>query len=549
MILQSAFYAKKKVMVVDDCEPIRSAIKGMLQKIGFVNIQSANNGNQALQKAQEVRWDFILVDFNLGDGKDGYQLFEELKFKNYLAPHCCFFIISAENRRPHVHGLVELQPDDFLLKPFTYQGIEKRFARALAKKKVLSNVYQAIGNENTQLAITECNEIIKKTPKNALVALRVKAELLIGIKEYKKALKIYESVLEKRSVTWALMGKAIATVKLEEFFTAEAQLFELLDRPETRLEAYDWLGRLNIARNDTVTAFEMFIEAGKISPRNISRQRAIANLAIANNEVDEAVRAYSRILNNSRYSVFDTPENYLNFARCILDLCNDSNKLEVAKQIAKCTDLLKDIDKRFYAEAVQAQEHVIKARVHVIKGNMTDARQLLEESEKHDSPFDSADDRLDKAKAYFATGNLSRSDEIMESLQSVADKDDLISATLQVLIDKEKDSHEELRERIRVLNSEGLKMYQAGQYPQSVELFVEAYGYMPNNASLALNLVQAITKVGTFLTQGHSPKEMKSMCTTCVSVIEQSDLSENNMRRYHSLKPELMLLLSSKDVA
>ncbi|KMT64177.1 tetratricopeptide repeat-containing response regulator [Catenovulum maritimum] len=549
MMFRSSFYAKKKVMVVDDCEPIRSAVKGMLQKIGFVTIASANNGTQALQKATDMRFDFILADFNLGDGKDGYQLFEELKHKKLLASHCCFFIISAENRRPHVHGLVELQPDDFLLKPFTYKGLEKRFARSLAKKVALGKVYEAINENLPAEAIQACNDVIKNETQNALLALRMKGELLLSEKQPEKALKLYNNVLQKREYSWALLGKAISTFKLGEHFESEGLFFELLDRDDTRLEAYDWLGRLNMARQDTVTAFEMLMEAGKISPRNLFRQRAIANLAIANNETEEAVRAYSRILKSSRYSVFDTPENYLNFARCLLDLSNEGNKLEIAKQISKCTELLQDIDRRFYSDAVKAQELVIKARVQVLKGNVDEARNNLEESEKHDSPYDTADDRLDKAKAYFSTGNLSRSEEIMESLEGIADKDDLISSTLTVLINKEKESHEVLKERIRELNNEGLAMYQSAKYTRSVECFVEAYQYMPSNASLALNLVQAITKVGTFLTQGRSPKEMKDMCSNCVSVIEQSDLTENNMRRYLSLKPELMALLNAKDVA
>lgn len=549
MVMRISFYAKKKVMIVDDCEPIRSAVKGMLQKIGFVHITSAANGNQALQIATDTRFDFILADFNLGEGKDGYQLFEELKHKKLLAPHTCFFMISAENRRPYVHGLVELQPDDFLLKPFTYKGLEMRFSRALAKKVALSKVYQGINEGDNDKAISECNTIIKDEPQNALIALRLKGELLVKQGKANRALKLYNNVLKKREASWALLGKAIATLKEGDLVDAESQLFELLDRDDTRLEAYDWLGRLNITREDTVTAFEMLMEAGKISPRNLFRQRAIANLAIANGETEEAVRAYSRILKDSRFSVFDTPENYLNFARCLLDLSNDSNKLEIAKQITKCTELLKDIDKRFYSEAVRAQELVIKARVQVLKGNMEDARNNLEESEKHDSPYDTVDDRLDKAKAYFSTGNLSRSDEIMETLSEVAGQDDLISTTLQVLINKEKASHEELRERIRSLNNEGLALYQKAMYPQSVECFVEAYQYMPSNPSLALNLVQAITKVGTFLTQGQNPKEMKAMCQNCVNIIEQSDLSENNMRRYHAIKDELMALLSAKDIA
>ena len=125
MIFPPKFYSDKKVLIVDDCEPIRSAVKAMLQKIGFNKINSANNGLIAVSKCEDSVYDFLLVDFNLGEGKDGYQLFEELKYKDLLSPQCCFIMMSAESRRQIVHGMIELQPDDYLLKPFTYKGLGK----------------------------------------------------------------------------------------------------------------------------------------------------------------------------------------------------------------------------------------------------------------------------------------------------------------------------------------------------------------------------------------------------------------------------------------
>ena len=51
----------------------------MAQQIGFESIHLARDANEAIAKAHELPFDFILCDFNLGEGKDGYQLFEELK--------------------------------------------------------------------------------------------------------------------------------------------------------------------------------------------------------------------------------------------------------------------------------------------------------------------------------------------------------------------------------------------------------------------------------------------------------------------------------------
>ncbi len=538
MIFPSKFYSDKSVLVVDDCEPIRSAVKAMLQKIGFNQISSANNGLSAVQKCENSVFDFILVDFNLGEGKDGYQLFEELKYKDLLSPNCCFIMMSAESRRQIVHGIIELQPDDYLLKPFTYKGLEKRCGRTYQKKSALSQVYEAIFEDDPDKAIEACEQASRKTPEYAGIALRLKGELLIKTKQYEDAQKMYQAILTTRELPWAVLGNSITRIKLGDWQDAESTLKTLAELDETKVEALDWLGRLYIEREQIKDAQKQLAAAARVSPRNIHRQRALANLAIINGEVDEAVRAFAKIISASRFSVYDTPENYLNFARCLVDLCKGSNKLDAAKQIGKALEVLSSVSKRFYSEVYKPQELVIQARINASKGNMEAAREQLSECEKIPVKELTADQCLDRAKAYFSTGNLSKSDEYMTQLDELTDNDDLVSSTIKVLVSKEQEDHEQLREKIRILNNEGLAAYQNGVYGKATENFKEAFVAMPSNASLALNLVQSLVKTGA------SDGDSKRLCRRCIELIDKSDLSESNTRRYLSIRDELDVLMS-----
>ena len=188
--------------------------------------------------------------------------------------------------------------------------------RTFQKKTALLKVYEAIFEEDNVKAIRACEKASRASPEYSAMALRIKGELLIRTKQYEKAHMMYEAILSTRELPWAVLGNAIARIKLGDWQDAERTLKQLAELDETKVEALDWLGRLYISREQNKDAQTKLAEAAKISPRNIHRQRALANLAIINGEVDEAVRAFSKIITASRYSVFDTPENYLNFARC-----------------------------------------------------------------------------------------------------------------------------------------------------------------------------------------------------------------------------------------
>ncbi|WP_031567734.1 response regulator [Rheinheimera texasensis] len=532
------FYKSKKVLVVDDCDPVRASIKGMLQKIGFEHIAQAPDANTAIANCTEIQYDFILSDFNLGEGKDGYQLFEALKHLRLLKPGCCFIIISAESHRQIVHGVIELQPDSYLLKPFSFVQLEKRLMRAFEIKHCLNKVYQEIAEDLFIEAANSCELVIKNDPEYAVFALRLRGELLLKIEHYQAAEQLYLSILNRREYAWAKLGLAIARFCQQRWLEAEFELRELSKMDETRVEALDWLSRLFLKRQLYKDAYETLNEVTKLSPKNYKRQKALANLANINGLKDDAVKIYARLQQAARYSIYDTPDNFLNYARAIVELTKEANKLEQTRHFKKIDEILANIGKRFALESYLHEELAVRARVAILRGNIDEARELLAKSDaaQNTKPL-TAEACLDKAKAYFEAGNLSRSDEFMQQLDEMAEYDDLLANTLTVLIQSEHKAHDNLREEIKTLNNDGLDAYQNGYYGRALEFFNKAFDYMPYNPSLALNLLQTISKIGGVT------KDTAKLARRCVDILEQSELNEGNTKRFAAVMKELNSLL------
>ena len=532
------FYKSKKVLVVDDCDPVRASIKGMLQKIGFEHIAQAADANAAIANCTEIQYDFILSDFNLGEGKDGYQLFEALKHLKLLKPACCFIIISAESHRQIVHGVVELQPDNYLLKPFSFIQLEKRLMRAFEIKHAMHKVYHEIAEDKFIEAANSCEVVVKNDPEFAVYALRLRGELLLEIEYYQAAEQLYLSILTRREYAWAKLGLAISRFCQQRWLEAEFELRELSKNDETRIEALDWLSRLFLKRQLYKDAYDTLNDVTKLSPKNYQRQKALANLANINGLKEDAVKIYARLQQAARYSIFDTPDNFLNYTRAIIELCKEANKLELNRHLKKIDEVLLNISKRFALESYLHEEQAVRARVAVLRGNIDEARELLAKSELGQTGKNlSAEACLDKAKAYFEAGNLSRSDEYMQQLETMADHDDLLANTLTVLVQSEHKAHDNLREEIKTLNNDGLDAYQNGYYGRALEFFNKAFDYMPYNPSLALNLLQTIGKIGGVT------KDTARLARRCVEILEQSELNEGNTKRFNAVMKELNSLL------
>ena len=133
--VDSVDYAALRALVVDDYPGIRSALRLTLSNFGVTKVQLVSNAAEAIYQVKQSQFDFILCDFNLGDGRDGQQLLEELRHSQLISVKTVFMMVTAESYYENVAATAELAPDDSMIKPFSAELLRGRLEGILLKKR------------------------------------------------------------------------------------------------------------------------------------------------------------------------------------------------------------------------------------------------------------------------------------------------------------------------------------------------------------------------------------------------------------------------------
>lgn len=87
--------AKKKILVADDERSLAKALELKLSMAGF-DVVTAFDGEEALNKLEEGKYDMILLDLMMPK-KDGFAVLEALKSKGNTVPIYVLSNLSQEN--------------------------------------------------------------------------------------------------------------------------------------------------------------------------------------------------------------------------------------------------------------------------------------------------------------------------------------------------------------------------------------------------------------------------------------------------------------------
>ncbi|MGL4523657.1 MAG: response regulator YycF [Bacilli bacterium] len=122
---------KKKILIVDDEKPIADILKFNLEKEGF-EISLAHDGQEALDKVEEMNPDLILLDIMLPI-KDGLEVCREIR-KTRETP--IIMLTAKDSEIDKVLGL-ELGADDYVTKPFSARELLARVKANLRRQQTI----------------------------------------------------------------------------------------------------------------------------------------------------------------------------------------------------------------------------------------------------------------------------------------------------------------------------------------------------------------------------------------------------------------------------
>ncbi len=123
--------AQAKIMIVEDEIIVAEDIKDILKKAGYVITSIAASGQEAVEKASEIRPDLVLMDIMLEGDIDGIDTAEKLKDK-YNIP---VVFITAYTDQETLQKAKMIEPYGYIIKPFEAVELRTIIELALFKHK------------------------------------------------------------------------------------------------------------------------------------------------------------------------------------------------------------------------------------------------------------------------------------------------------------------------------------------------------------------------------------------------------------------------------
>jgi tetratricopeptide (TPR) repeat protein len=484
-------WAGKNYLIVDDFVGVRQLLRESLRSLGAKNIDQASSGGEAMGLLARIRYDVVLCDYNIGEGKNGQQVLEEARVRNLINPSTVWLMVSAEKSVESVMGAAEHQPDAYLIKPITEGVLLTRLNRVWHKKQVFRMIDQACAEKDYLRAARLCDDRIEHNKVHELDLLRMKARLMEKSGQPDKAREVYEKVLEQREYQWARAGLAKIRMANGEFEQAR-QIFQgVIAENRYYIDAYDQLAAAyqNMGRFEEACA--ILERAAKLSPNSVPRQRSLGNIALKLGNVQIAEKAFRKCIAIGEYSIMKTPDAYLGLAR----VCGQKNEQKEALQ------QLAAAQREFGQDHpdLQLRAKITEGLVYHESGDYRRARKAgddLEAMLKLTPERPDIATCLELATLLFAVGVKDAPVELLCYVIRNNHDNPLLLDEVQAIFDKARltDEGQDLirasKKEASDLMNQGVLLWKTGKLGEAVEWMRNARQAVPNNQRILFNAAQ-----------------------------------------------------------
>ncbi|MHB0985589.1 MAG: tetratricopeptide repeat protein [Sulfuricella sp.] len=484
-------FQEKNFLVIDDGPGMRASLRTTISALGGIRIDMAGNGIEAVNRLEQRAYDIILCDYDLGGGKDGQQLLEEIKGRKLVKHSAIFMMVTAEQSYEKVVSAVELAPDDYLVKPFTGEVLRLRLERLAQKKAYFAPVYELMDRQDYRQAIQVCDELLKNPNQHLVDLMRMKAEIGMLLGDYVIAKALYEQVLATREIPWARMGLAKSMFKQNNFSEAAEIFRQVTEANPNYMEAYDWLAKSYSATGDEKAAQQALMVAAGKSPRMLQRRKLLGVAAYQNDDLETAQDSFEAVLEFGKNSALTSPEDYANLSRVFIDKGSCDQALSVMKNARKA-----------FKNSPEVLLHgaVMDSLAYQKTGDTKTAEAELKKALEyfHDCDNKPGGVSLDIARACFQLGDEETGKEIVQDFIKNNHDDQKIHRHAEDMFRKiglEDKGKEIIRDSSRVviaLNNQAVRMAQAGDLKGSVDLLMQAVSEYQENTVIVLNAAHAI---------------------------------------------------------
>ncbi len=529
---------KVNIAVVEDNGMARINLRNHLMQMGFNKIACYSHGRELVKGMQQKHFDLILMDYHLGNNKNGVEVIHDINKTGLLKNVTCLIFVTSD-RLPIIIGqIVDVHPDDLVVKPYTIRILEKTLLNCLKINMHCRPVLHLIDQQKWQKALEELDQIIKSNilPKSKTSLLKLRARLLLKLGRFEQATELYESVLAgSDKVIWAKWGVIHAQFLAGKGEVSEEILKDMLGAHLTNDKACEWLARISVGRKEYVKAEEYIdlISEGSLSTAATKLKTYLYQIQ---DKVEDAIDMLERKRMSNKHIREKYAELSLELARCYLYFAETKGKNERAKPIKVARFLIGSAGRHFLEEGLQLKKEYMNVLAYILEDNIEKANELLRESNINDLKNADITTMTDAVKAWVDVGDEMKAAQILFNCgEKIKQMEDLTDQSISdLLVSQREDDMGERRPRALKYNKQGLGLHSNRKYVEAVEYFYQAYILFPKESAFGLNLLQSLVEAE--LAEFSNIKTLRVF-----NELDKRDLNASNRKRLNEIGKKISL--------
>ncbi|MGA7594523.1 MAG: chemotaxis response regulator CheY [Gallionella sp.] len=116
-----------RFLVVDDFSTMRRIVRNLLKELGYLHVQEAEDGVEALAKLRADPFDFVVSDWNMPN-MTGIELLKEIRSDEKLK-HLPVLMVTAEAKKENIIMAAQAGASGYVVKPFTAVVLDEKLKK------------------------------------------------------------------------------------------------------------------------------------------------------------------------------------------------------------------------------------------------------------------------------------------------------------------------------------------------------------------------------------------------------------------------------------
>lgn len=537
-----------RIAIVEDNATARTNLRSHLLAVDHFQIASYSNGKELRNGLRLNNFDLILMDFHLGQSKNGVEWIQHLQESNLYKPNTGLVFITSDGMPQTIGQILDLHPDFILIKPYTIKRLRTNLAHYLNLRREIMPVLNYMAQKNNYMALNVITEklsgTVNKRFKNDFLKLR--GRLLLAEKQYSEAVELYANVLKKSSnVLWAHWGLIKSEFFTGKWIQCQRMLNHLISESLTKDKAYEWMASVAVGKNDyreaeclldNIKESELSIQATRLKVLTYEKQ---SKHDFAQKLLEKKVQNNLSIKDKMSDYALDLAQFHIQMAESITDSNNDVgnaiHKQEKQASLSAARKLISKAGKSANDRQSELQRDFLLASAFLLEGEIDKAKNLVSQSAPMETLSNAKISTLIHAvKIWFGIGENEKASELLSECDDILLKheshiDKIICSELISDIEKKYNLQ---KDRALQMNDKGMHLYQNQDYVDALACFHKAYSMFPGVPAFVLNLLQCMADIEQFEYRG---LEAENLFEELISI----SLSDKNQIRLDHIKVKL----------